>query len=595
MACEVIDGRQFYHAFTAGYRSLARHTDSLNRMNVFPVADGDTGTNLALTLKSTLEGSEPSPDLKRTLDSLADTAILSAQGNSGIIFAQYLLGFNQELAERTSIGAREFAHTAQKAVKYVYNALLNPVEGTILTVMKDWAASLLRHSEKTGDIGHLVSLALADARQSLQNTPKQLKVLAEAGVLDAGAQGFVHFLEGIYEYIKSGGKQLKPEEPMLPEARPAVPEHSPTRDAEANPQYQYCTECILTHCRASATEIKANCAPFGDSLILAGSGSKLHLHIHTDRPEELFRELSVKAIVSQVKAEDMRILYAIMHHRKYAIGLMSDTAADLPPGLAEQYQIIQVPFGINFGERQYLDKVTLSPENFYTRLKSERKALTSSLPSLKALDSAQGFLATQYEQSICLHIAAQLSSTFQTSSKLAEKHAGVAVADSKHLSVTEGLILFRTARAIADGLPFEQIMEQIPAWSAKTYIYTDIATLRYMVRSGRVSPAKGFLAKALNLRPIVTVDASGKGKAFGTSFSRKANKRKIINIIKELAREHEVWEYAIVHSDAAIRAGSYAAELTAILGKPPAWTTHLSPVVGVHNGVGAVAVGISLK
>jgi DegV family protein with EDD domain len=116
-----------------------------------------------------------------------------------------------------------------------------------------------------------------------------------------------------------------------------------------------------------------------------------------------------------------------------------------------------------------------------------------------------------------------------------------------------------------------------------------------MIRSGRVSNAKGLLASLFNIKPIVSVDANGKGYAYGKSFSRKANMQKIINIISTLHKENEIWEYAIVHSDALDRANCYAEKLTDIIGKAPAYIMPLSPVVGVHNGIGAVAIGVSLK
>jgi len=593
MPVEYIDGKQFYHAFTAGSRALLKNTDNLNHINVFPVADGDTGTNLSITMKSIIEGCAYSDSIKQTLSSISDSAFMNAQGNSGIIFAQYLFGLNQEMNEQKRIGVKEFAHTAQKAVKHVYDALLNPVEGTILTVIKDWADSMIHHSEKTNDFLHLIPVTLADAQKSLLNTPMQLKVLADAGVLDAGAQGFVNFLEGIYDYIKSGCKHIENESLIMHDSSSynKIPMHSFTE----YPEYRYCTECILTNCNKPLSKLKAKYKSFGDSLILAGNDKKLHLHIHSNQPDQLFYELRQDAEISQVKSDDMLMQYNIVNHKKFKIGLMSDTGADLPQSLIEEHQIIQVPFGINFSKNQYLDKYTIQPEEFYKLLKHDNKAPSSSLPALKVLDSAMDFLETQYEKSICLHISSALSATFQASYKLSEKHPGVKVTDSKHLSVTEGLLLFRVAKAIESGMPYEKIIGQIDEWSRKTYIYTDIATLKYMVRSGRVSPLKGLMARVLNIKPIVSVDEDGKGIAYGKSFSRKANMNKILNIIGDLHMQNDIWEYAIVHSDAEDRANKYAEKLTLITGKAPAYVMPLSPVVGVHNGIGAVAVGISLE
>ena len=361
------------------------------------------------------------------------------------------------------------------------------------------------------------------------------------------------------------------------------------------PEYRYCTECILTNIKPSLENLKLKYSPYGDSLIIAGSAAKLHLHIHTNNPGKLFLDLHKDAEVTQVKADDMLSQYNIVNHKKYSIGLMTDTAADLPGELLEKHQIIQVPFGISFGNNQYLDKFTIQPETFYDLLRHSDVSPKSSVPALKVMDTAMRFLDTQYDKSICLHISSQLSSIYQTGYKLAEKHQNVAVIDSRHLSVSQGLLLLRIARAIESEMPYESIIKQANEWSSKTFIYTDIATLKYMIRSGRVSPLKGFIANLMNVKPIVSVDKDGKGIAWGKSFSRKANMHKILDLLSDLSKNNEIWEYAIVHSDAEARANQYAARLKAITGKAPVYIMPLSPVIGVHNGLGTVAVGISLK
>ena len=156
-------------------------------------------------------------------------------------------------------------------------------------------------------------------------------------------------------------------------------------------------------------------------------------------------------------------------------------------------------------------------------------------------------------------------------------------------------MILRIAQAVEAGMEYEDIIEQSMEWREKTYIYTDIATLKYMVRGGRVSPLKGFVASLLNIKPIVSLDQNGKGIAYGRSYSRKANAVKIIKTIYTHAKINKIWQYAIVHSNASDRAQMYAEKLTDLIGKPPAYIMPLSPVVGVHNGIGSVAVGISLQ
>lgn len=594
MKCDNIDGMQFFRAFSAGSQAVINQAENLNRINVFPVADRDTGTNLSFTLKAVMGGSNPDQELYITLNAMAEAAISGAQGNSGIIFAQFLLGLGADLKQASKIDTAEFSRIARLAVDYVNAALLNPVEGTVLTVMRDWADSLVRNSYNHKDFRELLKVSYTDALKSLKETPDRLKVLADSNVFDAGAQGFVNFLEGINEYLETG---CNPEtETDYCKAEKAISHlEIPLHAVTEFPVFRYCAEGILTNSKLSVGALKEKYKSYGDSLIIAGNKSKLHLHIHTNNPDKLFAQLHKDADVTHVKADDMLSQYNIVNNRKFKIGLMSDTAADIPRELISTYQILQVPFGINFKHIQFLDKVTIQPEAFYHMLRHEQHHPQSSLPSLRVLDTAMHFMETQYDKTICLHISSGLSSCFESSSKLSEKYSKIKVVDSRHLSVTEGLLLLRTARAIEEGMSFESVVSGIEEWRKKTYIYTDIATLKYMVRGGRVSPLKGLLAKVLNIKPIVSVDENGKGIAYGKSYSRRVNLKKILNIVSDLSQTNEVWEYGIVHSDAETRAYLYADRLTSILKKPPAYIMPLSPVVGVHNGIGAVAIGISLK
>jgi DegV family protein with EDD domain len=167
--------------------------------------------------------------------------------------------------------------------------------------------------------------------------------------------------------------------------------------------------------------------------------------------------------------------------------------------------------------------------------------------------------------------------------------------DSRHLSVSQGLLVLRAAEAISQGMGFADIKKNLPLWRDGTWIFTDIHSLNYLVKGGRISPLKGKIAKALNLKPIVTVDDQGKGAAIGKSFSRSANMKKIIKMTKAKASEGKLWNYAIVHAECSDRAETYARKLTALLGKEPLYITEIGPVVGVHNGPGACAVGMLIE
>jgi DegV family protein with EDD domain len=589
MQIEYLDGKRFYRGLLAGGKAIIKNQKYLNRINVFPVADADTGLNLAQTMHSILSGSRIGASLKETLASVADNALSGARGNSGIIFAQYLHGLSRELPEGL-LSVKHFAESAQRAVKHLYSSLLNPVEGTMLTVIREWADHLVEQSGKTPDFLHAITASLQAARKSLQETPAKLKVLADAGVVDAGASGFVLFLEGVVEFIQRGSiREMSVPMPAPEEIGQALEHH------EAPGQYRYCSEAILSGCSRPLDELKSSLAGRGDSLILAGGTDKLHIHLHTNDPDELFDLLFSLGEVRGAKVDDMLRQYQLSHERKFPVGIVTDTACDLPRELLDRYQIAQIPFGINFGNRYYLDKLTIQPDRFYRLLKTDSFHPASSQPTPATVKSTLDFVTGNYEKVIAVHISDKLSGIYQAASSYAatSEHSRLGVVNSRHLSVTEGLVTLRVARAVEAGMDYDAILAKVEGWIDTTTIYTDINTLRYMVRGGRVKPLTGLVAALLNLKPIVSLDREGKALALGKSFSRRSNMRKIVGLIEAELKEKKLWEYAIVHADAWNRAEKYAERLTKLTGKPPAYIMPLSPVVGVHNGNGAVGIGVS--
>lgn len=588
MKIQYLDGSRFYRGLVAGAKELISKQAYLNKINVFPVADADTGQNLALTVQAILQKSRQVKSLKDTLKTVADAALSGARGNSGIILAQYLHGLSRELPEKGMLSAQSFAHSARKAVNHLYDSLLNPVEGTMLTVIREWSDFLVEHSAKTQDFMHLLTESLAKARISLQETPRHLKVLAEAGVVDAGASGFVAFLEGVVNYIHKGSLR----DPDLQAYVPADLDN-PAVHSSAPDKYRYCTEAIIEQCKLELKELRSEVMPLGDSLILAGDTHKLHLHIHTSDPESLFAILFERGNVSGVKIDDMQRQFETANQRKYSIGLVTDSAANLPQEILDQYQIAVIPFGLNFGKRYYLDGLSLSPKKFYELLSASRLLPKSSQPSPATVKTILEASATHYDKVICISLSAKLSGVYQNAIAIAKTMPEkLKVVDSRQLAVTEGLLTLKVARAIAAGQSYDEIIDQVDGWADNTTIYTDINTLRYMVKGGRVPPLTGFVASLLNLKPIVSLDKEGKALVFGKSFSRKRNMDKIIKIIGDELKTRKLWEYAIVHAAAEQRAAEYAAKLTQLTGRKPVYITELTPVVGVHNGPGTVGIGV---
>ncbi len=590
MKISYLDGPRLYYAFIAGGNEVIKDQNYLNRINVFPVPDSDTGTNLASTMRSIAEGAVPSPYVNKTVHSIADMALSGARGNSGLIFAQFLHGISKEIKNEKRISTSSFGEIVKKAVQHAYRSVVSPVEGTMLTVMHDWAEAVYQQRTKKQDFVDLLSYSLQITKESLIETRYKLPVLTKAGVVDAGAKGFVDFLEGITNFIKKGKLKKIPKATALWREDTEFHVH---KDKDAIEQ-RYCTEALLVGKSMNLDKLREEIIPFGTSAIIAGSEEKVRIHIHTDHPADLFYKLKDYGAIAQLKADDMKKQYEASYERKSKIALVTDSACDLPQEIIDEYQIHVIPFNLSFGDSLFLDKVTITPEQFYTLLKTYREHPKSSQPSLKTVQNLFSFLASHYESIIVVNISDKLSGAFKLSQEASStiQNKKISVIDSRHLSVSLGLVVLRIAEEILKGKTHQEIVRRAEEWILNTKILVDIQTLKYMVRGGRISPIKGFLAKILNLKPIVSLDSDGKGVAFGKSFSRRGNMKKILRKIKDMADEEILWKYAIVHAQSRERAEMYAEKMKGCIKQDPAYIVDISPVIGVHNGIGAVGIAL---
>ncbi len=592
-----LDGSRLYNAFLAGGNAVIEDKDYLNKINVFPIPDADTGTNLASTMRSIAEEAKPYRSLKKTLHSIADAALLGARGNSGIIFAQFLYGFCHEMQNDNGdmkISTMTFGKNIRNAVSYAYKSLVTPVEGTMLTVIKDWAEAIYEKRKRTSDFAELLSDSLQAARTSLKETPKKLAVLAKAGVVDAGAKGFVDFLEGIVQFIMSGKLRKIPKF------------HTEDKDQEIQQNFhsfkeriqnRYCAEALMVNDKMPLDRLRSDISPFGDSVIVAGSDTKARVHIHTDAPADLFYKIKDYGDFVQLKIDDMQKQYEVAHKRRARIALVTDSACDLPQELIDKYQIHVVPFYVHFGNSLFLDKLSITPEQLYTMLRTRKDFPKSAQPNVKTIENLFSFLASHYESIIMVTVSSGLSGMNQTSQNLAKKMTGknIQVIDSRNLSVTQGLLVLRMAEAIEQGRTLEDIVRLTEEWIPKLKILVDVQTMKYLVRGGRVKPMKGLVAKILNIKPILSISQEGKATNFGKSFSRRGNMKKILRNLRQMYEEGEFWKYAIVHAQNRPRAELYAQEIKEMIQEEPAFIIDVSPVLGVHTGIGTLGIAFMYK
>jgi uncharacterized protein len=587
-----LDGRNLYYAFVAGARKVIEHQVDLNKINVFPVNDGDTGTNLAATIRSVIESLHPHRSYKITADRIAEATLLNARGNSGIIFAQFFYGLSTETGEYKSVTIEQFAEAIIKSVRYVYEAVARPVEGTMLTVIKDFAEHIYSSWRKFTDFNHLLVSAYEVLKRSLHETTSKLAILQKNNVVDAGAKGFVLFFEGIMEFINSRNIRDLILTRSLATSFPAIEESYPDKI-----DFRFCTEALIKECRIDKKTLVNTLESFGDSVVVAGSENMIRLHVHTNNPAGLFDTLRDNGTITFQKADDMIRHYQTANERKWKIALVTDSTCDLDPGIFDHYQINMAPININFGDNHYLDKVTIQPEQFYKVLDESADYPKTSQVNEATFTNLFSHLASHYDSVIAVHLSDKMSGTFNSSRKAAEKISRefdkpVTVIDSRNLSGSLGLIVLRVARAIEEGLSHNEIVEQTEKWIKNVRIYVSVKTLKYMVRGGRVSAAKGLLARILNINPIVSLDETGKAIIFDKAFNQKANMVKVMDHIENLIRDKKIWNYVVLHAGNNEAAEWYAEKMEVLTGKKPVSVVNISPVIGANAGVGAASVAL---
>jgi DegV family protein with EDD domain len=432
------------------------------------------------------------------------------------------------------------------------------------------------------------------AQQSLAETTAKLPVLSRSHVVDAGAKGFVVFLEGILDFFTKGG--AKPVAASVPEEEDTV-EDTVTHDEIT---FRYCTEALIIAENLDKSKIRNVIKVCGDSLVVAGSPKKMRIHIHTDFPAELFSYLRRFGNITYQKVDDMVMQHEILNNRKSGIAILTDSSCDLPKEVIDRLQIHMVPLSIHFGDTFYLDRYTIQPEQFYSLLANSEQNPTSAQPSIRDFQNKYEYLCTHYSSVIAVNLGKALSGTFSSSCLAAKEISDrtgkrIDVIDSGTVTGGLGLIILRLAEALEKGATNEEILPELRKWVKNTQIRVTVTTLKYIIRSGRVSAFKSFIARILDLKPVIVLDEEGRTMLSSKSFTEKGSMKKVIRNIQRIAQKNKIWGYAITHASNSRTAEWYATQLERITGLKPAFIAPASPALGANTGPGVACVSFMLE
>jgi len=549
---ERLDGLRLNRALKAGIARLLSRQEHLNKINVFPVPDGDTGTNLALTMRAVLGILQRAPDdhAGKTLTRIADAALDGARGNSGAILAQFFLGLGDRLGHLGHVGPDEFADGVRGGADYARDSLSEPREGTILTVLTDFAQEV-HEVQRAGarDFGSLLRRGVEAARASLARTTFQLEALRRANVVDAGAQGFVELIEGMTEYISSGSQHD-------PDVTVPALEESELSEVSAGQEedlaHRYCTECVVTAERVDRRHLREQLSTIGSSLVVAGLHNKVRVHIHVNDPAEVFRIAARFGTVSGEKADDMQRQQHSAHAAGRRVAVVTDSAADIPFDELDRLDVHMVPVRVHFGDRSYLDKVGITAEEFYAEIARNPQHPKTSQPPPGDFRRQFEFLASHFDSVVSVNLSRRVSGTCgaaETAAARVSTHGKVTVVDSRSASLGQGLVAMYAAECAQAGYDAARVIEATRAIVSRTFVYGLVGSLEYAVRGGRVPRWVKNVADTLQLMPVLHASRDGRVTAGGVLFGREHLKEKFARFVRRRMRADVSYRLLVGHAN----------------------------------------------
>lgn len=595
-----LDGAGLRGALLTAHEYVLRHRADLNRINVFPVPDGDTGTNLALTVSSIADrlraGSETS--LGVVARQASEAAIMGARGNCGMILSHFLLGFSDAIGDRARISVNEFAAVLRSATEHVYRALEKPVEGTMITIMRAIAdeAERLQHS----DFVVLFERLMVKAREALASTPDLLPALKRAGVVDAGAKGFVHLLEGISSFL-AGDPLVAVEETPEWEAEPTFAAAAVEYPAESE-RYRFCTEALVRGAKIPGAEaVRAVLREQGDSLVVIRTADLLKVHIHTDEPDEVFAYLRTLGRLATHKAEDMRAQHASVERAAAAghmtlarrpVSIVADTGCDLPDEIVRAHGMHLVPLSLVFGDQVLRDRFDITAEAFAEQLKAGAHPTTSQPPPAAFLEAYRR-AAEEGEAVLGVIFSSGLSGTFKSALAAAGMRGAdevpVHLFDSRGGSVLQGLLAMKASELGELGWAPERILAELKRVRDQSGILVVLDTFERAVASGRVGRGRAWLGSILDIKPILEIDGEGKLVPRDRVRGREKVLPKVLELLaKRVPADAKQVRFGVFHVACPEVLEQVSAELRARYGADRDLLTAAgTPVIATHAGEGA--------
>ena len=593
MGIVYLDGPRLRRSLLAAADWVDAGREELNRINVFPVPDGDTGTNFAMTLRAAAEGvrSLHEAELPTVAKTMAESCVLGARGNSGMLLSHFLLGFREALGDLRVAKAADVARAIRKGADHLHHSLDEPVEGTILTVSREAAVAAETAAKQTGNLRELMRRIHDRADVALERTPELLAVLREAGVVDAGAKAFVRVIEGIVRLMEG--------DPIMPATVTmefAVPDVASATAVDPDRDFRFCTEALVRgELLPSSIDARSRLREFGGSIVVLATEDILKLHIHTDTPDEVFALAASWGTLETTKADDMHAQHQDGHHGVHQrVAIAMDSSCDLPDRVLDAHGMVVIPLQVISGEQMYLDRVDIGAAEVYERMRETGEIFTTSQPTPGAIIQGLQDAKANADHVLGLFVGGALSGTFKSAQAVAHADAFkdvVTIVDSRSASLGLGMLALRAVELSEAGWKVDAIATELTAVRDRSGGFFTVDTFENLLRSGRVSRGRAWLGGLLDIKPILEVNLEGRVIPLDRVRGREALVPRVLeHLERRLSPRPSSFRLAVAHAGAPDLARSLKKDLVAQFRPRDCFVNDVTAALGVHTGPGAWGV-----
>jgi len=582
---------------------IEENREQINKINVFPVPDQDTGNNLVKTLegiKENIEGKE-FKNLTEISEAVLDGALTAAQGNAGVIYTGFLAGF-LPLLNKNPVDAKKLAIAFEKGAEKARKSIQDPKEGTILDVIDAASQTIKEKAQVETNIVDIFKAVVEKANQALVATQEKMEILKRAKVVDAGGLGFLLILESYLEVLK---KEEKPSLAELKEEKEKPSERIKRFIQILSNRYEIVA--LIEDPKFDEETIREKLKKLGNCLDIVQVRNKMKIHIHTDYPDEVKDEISEIGEILKLKTEDMtrRIDGP---SKKVSIGVITDELADLTQKVVERYQIEVIPYKIDWPEGR-----DLPGENIYQKMREAEKRGMKNLPKTSQASPKEflevfkkqlgpgpqdGRTRGGFDKILCILVSSKLSggynSAIQAREMLPEKEKEkIYVLDSLLGSASQAILVLRAIELIQEQRKIYNIISKLKRTIPHIHLYGFFADPKWIEWGGRITPSQAIGIRCFQkfgIRTLIGVK-NGKIEKIGLRFGIKDISEALFKEIeiksKKIRRHGRKIRVVITHCDNLEAAEKLKEKLKKIKAEV-SFINLVGPVVGVHIGPGTL-------